>query len=293
MVATIENDFLKLSVKGSGAEMVSLKGLKDDVEYVWQGNPEFWPRRAPVLFPIVGKLKDHKLRLNGEEYVLPQHGFARNLMFDLHGGTSEKLVFRLASNNETRKQLPYHFELFITYVLTGKKVTVIYEVKNTDNKQIFFSIGAHPGFNIPAYPGDTFEDYYIEFDKPENTDRLLLEDGLFNGKSEPILSNTNTLPLKHELFDKDAIVLKGLKSDSLSLKSKKSGYHLNFNFTGFPYMGIWSPKGQAPFICIEPWYGLADSKEFDGDFSKKEGVVSLSTNEKFECSYSFEIQSAK
>lgn len=293
MLASLENEFLKLSIKGSGAEIVSLKGAKDGVEYIWQGDPQFWPRRAPVLFPIVGKLNDNKYQLKGKEYKLPQHGFARNLMFELAAGTKDSLIFTLTNNPETLAEYPYRFELTIGYFLRGKNVEVEYEVKNTDSKYILFSIGAHPGFNVCLNEGEAFDDYYFEFEQAENAPRQLLSDGLFNGQTESVFDNSKKLNLDYELFKKDALVFKGLKSNYVDLKSKKSSYHLRFNYDGFPYLGIWTPKGKPSFVCIEPWHGLADKMDFSGNFNEKEGIISLKPNDKFFCKYSFEVVSAK
>src|SRR5690606_14591550 len=151
----------------------------------------------PVLFPIVGKLNDHKLRVDGQEFTLPQHGFARNMMFDLCKGVKDSLSFMLHSNEESLKNYPYLFELYVHYKLDGKKITVSYEVKNKDEKDIFFSIGGHPGFNVPVKEGEKFEDYYLEFEEEETEERFLLNDGLFSGEAELLLDHTKTLQLSH------------------------------------------------------------------------------------------------
>lgn len=291
MLASIENEFLKLSVKGSGAEIVSLKGVQDNLEYIWQGDPQFWPRRAPILFPIVGKLKENKYLAEGKEFKLPQHGFARNQMFELASGTKDSLVFTLTSNQETLEEYPYRFDLSIGYFLKGKKVEVEYEVKNIDTKNILFSIGAHPGFNTSLYKDESFSDYYLEFQKNEVVSRQLLDEGLFNGKTEPVLNDSKKINLDYRLFEKDALVFKGLKSSYVDLKSNKSAYHIRFDFSGFPYLGIWTPAGKAPFVCIEPWFGLADKKDFSGNFNEKEGILTLKPGEKFTCKFSFEVVS--
>jgi galactose mutarotase-like enzyme len=293
MLATIENEFLKLSVKGSGAEMVSIRGITDQKEYLWQGDPKFWPRRAPVLFPIVGKLKDHKYRIGGNEYTLPQHGFARNLMFELAGGNQKSLSFLLRSNAESLAVFPFSFELIITYTLEGRRIDISYTVRNLDKSKMYFSIGGHPGFNVAVNPSESFTDYYLEFEKQETADRYLLTDGLFDGRKDPVLKNTKQLDLNYDLFKKDAIVLKNLESRALSLKSRKSDYHLKFTYDGFPYFGIWSPPGNAPFICLEPWYGLADKIDFEGEFKNKEGVLSLDPGSEFESKYSVELISCR
>lgn len=289
MIHTVENEHLKLSVRSSGGEIISLKDKWNDLEYIWQGDPEYWVRRAPVLFPIVGKLKDHKYKVEGQEYVLPQHGFARNLHFELVEEKPLSQKWKLQSGEETEKVYPYKFELFINYILQERTVTTVYEVKNTDKKDIFFSLGAHPGFNVPAFDYEQFEDYYIEFEKPETAKRHLLKDGLFTGETADLLNNSKTLDLNYQLFEKDAIVLKDLSSKRATLKSKKSGFKLDLVFDGFPYFGIWTPKAGAPFLCLEPWHGLADYKNTSGDFKEKEGVIRLPQGETFTSRYSFHV----
>ncbi|HEY8400021.1 MAG TPA: aldose 1-epimerase family protein [Cytophagaceae bacterium] len=289
MVAIIINEFLKVTVKSSGAELISLKNTITNLEYLWQGDPAYWARRAPVLFPIVGRLKDHKLQVDGQSYTLPQHGFARDMIFDLVDHQDDCLTYKLKSSEETLKIYPFNFELTITYRLVKNKLVVTYEVKNTDDKTIYFSIGAHPAFRCPLVQGEKFEDYYLEFEKPETAERLLLTEGLFNGQTEPVLNNENILPLSYDLFDeKDAVVFKGTRSRTVSIKSKKSKNVINVDYSGFPYLGIWTKK--APFICIEPWYGLADKVDFNGEFKDKEGVRPLIKGRTFNCEFSIEIK---
>lgn len=289
MIHAIENEHLKLSVRSSGAEMISLRDKWNDLEYIWQGDPEHWARRAPVLFPIVGKLTDHKYVAEGKEYVLPQHGLARNLIFNLEEEKPLSLKWKLETAEETLKDYPYRFELLITYILQDRTVTTVYEVKNQDDKDIYFSIGAHPGFNIPVYDYESFEDYYIEFEKAETSKRHLLKDGLFTGETEDLLNNSKTLDLNYKLFEQDAIVLKDHKSRRLCLKSQKSGYRLDLVFDGFPYLGIWSPGDGAPFICLEPWHGIADTVDSSRDFTRKEGIIRLPKGETFTTRFSFHI----
>jgi len=289
MVSTIENAFIKLSVKSSGAEMLSLKGKKSSIEYLWQGDPDVWPRKAPVLFPIVGKLNENKYHLGSEVFTLPQHGFARNLIFDLVEEKANALTYLLKANQETFDKYPFDFALAISYTLQGKTVSVTYRVENTGSKTLFFTIGGHPGFNIVVSPGEAFEDYYLEFEKEEQADRYLLEEGLFTGATESILKHSKKLPLNRAIFKSDAIVLKNLASDFVRLKSTRSNFELRFDFQGFPYLGIWTPAKEAPFVCIEPWMGLADKKGFTGNFSEKEGILSLEAGKTFTCTYAMEL----
>lgn len=289
MLVTIENEILSLSVKNNGAEMVSLRHLGNDREYLWQGDPTFWTRRAPVLFPIVGKLNNNSYRIGEKSFFLSQHGFARDKVFDLIAGNEDKLVFQLKDDEESRKNYPFLFKLCISYQLVKNKVIITYEVSNPDQKDLLFSIGGHPGFAFHSKDGNTMDNFYLEFEQKEHADRHLLKEGLFNGEKETVLSDSSILPLNDTWFEKDAIVLKDLRSSGVSLKSQAGDYHLRFDFQGWPQFGIWTPKKNAPFLCLEPWQGIADSYAFSGEFSEKEGMVALSAGETFKRSYSVEI----
>ena len=288
MTETIENDQLRVEIAHAGAELSSLFHKQQQKEYLWQGSSDWWPRRAPVLFPVVGKLNDNNYRSGGKTYSLPQHGFARDLAFSVQQQEKERIVFALQSGESTRVIYPFEFELRITYELKGPALFVSYDVMNPSNGIIYFSIGAHPGFNCPLNADEQFSDYYLEFEKTETLDRQLLDGGVFNGATERVMTGTNILPLEEALFKKDAIVFKNMTSESMTLKSKRSDYSLKFSFRDFPYFGIWTKPG-APFICLEPWCGIADNKSFDGDLQNKEGIVALQLGEQFVRSWSVTI----
>ncbi|MFN3404594.1 MAG: aldose 1-epimerase family protein [Cytophagaceae bacterium] len=289
MVAIIINEFLKVSVKSSGAELISIKNTISNTEYLWQGDPSFWGRRAPVLFPIVGKVSGNKYRVDGKEYELPQHGFARDMHFDLVDQQDSNLTYCLKSSEQTKKLYPYDFELYISYSLNGNKLIVSYEVKNTDDKAIYFSIGAHPGFRCPLEEKESFNDYYLEFEKKENAVRHLITEGLANGKTEEVLKDENILNLSYDLFNtKDAVIFKNLKSSQVTLKSRKSKHQIKMDFAGFPYLGIWTKPG--PFVCLEPWFGIADQYGYEGEFKDKEAIRSLMKGKTFKAEYSIEIK---
>jgi len=287
MIGSIENDFLKISVKNSGAELISIKNKKNNYEYIWQGNPKFWARRAPILFPIVGKLKDNSYQAEGKSFQMLQHGFARDMHFELAEKKSSSLTYSLKYSPETLKNYPYKFELLIKYDLSKNKLKISYEVKNLDSKKIYFSIGGHPAFNCPIVSNEKFNDYFLEFDVKEHAERYVLKDGLLTDNKEPILKDEKILPLTQELFAKDALVFKNLKSDHVTLKSRRSKVKIHFNFKGFPYIGIWSKPG--PFVCIEPWYGHADNENATGELKDKEGILSIEKGKVFDCHYSIEI----
>ena len=289
MVHHLENSNYKVSIKESGAELCSFLNKETKLEYVWQADPAIWPRHAPVLFPIVGKVPNNQYQFEGRIYALSQHGFARDQDFTLKDQTATALSFELTSSEETLAIFPFPFRLEIRYELTDNALAISYTVENTGEAEMFFSIGGHPGFSCPLFPDEKFTDYYLEFEKPETQDRYLLNNGLLNGETEPILQGTAELPLDYDFFEKDAIVLKGLTSERITLKSKNHAHGLDFEFKGYPYFGIWTKERNAPFICLEPWHGIASSVSDSGELTEKEGVLKLAPQQQFACSYQVKV----
>lgn len=289
MVHHLQNDQYRISVQETGAELSSFRRLRQGLEYIWQAEPTIWPRHAPVLFPVVGKLPDGKFRYQGRAYALPQHGFARDEKFELAGQSPQSLTFALANSERTLAFYPFPFRLEIAYSLQGNSLETAYRVVNTGEEDMYFSIGGHPAFNCPLLPGDKFEDYFLEFEKPETASRYLLEQGLQNGQIQPVLEAATRLPLRYELFEQDAIVLKELVSQKISLRTSRHGHGLDFEFKGFPYFGIWTKQAGAPFICLEPWQGIASRVGDSGELTEKEGILRLAAGERFTCSYTVRV----
>jgi galactose mutarotase-like enzyme len=273
-------------VSNNGAELKSIKHL-NGTEFMWQADADIWPRTAPVLFPIVGKVKNDLLRVKDKGYAISQHGFARDKKFSLIEQTENKLVYQLLYSDETLQKFPYDFKLILTYEWVGDKLICGYEVYNLGVETMPFSIGAHPGFLIPD--GD-FSQCELQFNKPETSERHLLENGLFNHQTQLVLNNTQVLPLSVELFDLDAVVFKNLQSNQVSLVHKNSNYRVTMSFDGFPYFGIWAKKGSQRFVCLEPWFGHSDYTEGHPDITKKEGMLALPSHECFKTSYSLEFE---
>ncbi|QMU29446.1 aldose 1-epimerase family protein [Adhaeribacter radiodurans] len=284
---TLQNNTYQISVQEHGAELCSFKNTQTNLEYIWQADPAIWARHAPVLFPMVGKLKNNQYTYQGKSYTLPQHGFARDQSFTLESKTENSLTFRLNQSEVTLANYPFDFGLFISYRLAENALTISYRVENPRKDSLYFSLGAHPGFNCPLLPDEKFSDYYLKFEQPETLERYLLNNGLQNGQTEPVpLENDNQLPLTYKLFtEKDAIVLKNLRSEKISLRSKNHDHGLDFTFKGYPYLGIWTKGQDAPFICLEPWHGIADSINSSGELTEKEGIITLPPNEVFTCEY--------
>ncbi len=287
----LENDYVRFGVKAVGAELCSFVKKDDGREYIWQADANFWARHAPVLFPVVGKLLQNQFLHHGEIYNMPQHGFARDLPFVLREQTQDSLVFELTENPETLAIYPFRFSLQITYVLHGHQLEVRWQVRNTGTGEMFFSIGAHPAFNLPLVPGPDFEAYSLTFSQPETLARYLLdqETGLFNGQTEPVLENMAVLPLRYQQFEQDAMVFKDFRSDWVTLTCDHHPQYIKMTFAGFPYLGIWTKCAGAPFLCLEPWYGLAGSVGDVLELRDKEGIQRLAEGEVFNASYTIEI----
>jgi galactose mutarotase-like enzyme len=285
MITKLENQNICAVINSQGAELASLILKKDQTEYLWNANPGIWGRHAPVLFPIVGGVIDNHYKIGERIFELSQHGFARDMNFKKVEMTLESVIYRLTSDEFTLVKFPYKFQLDISYRLKNYSVIVEYRVKNIDKHPIFFSIGSHPGFNCPLLPNEKFEDYYLEFQEKETTYRYYLENGLI-AKKELFLQNENIVPLSDELFKDGALVFKNLRSQQISLKSRKSEKTITVKYQDFPFMGIWSKAGGAPFVCIEPWCGIADTVGEPRDFRQKEGIISLDYGQEFTRKYS-------
>ncbi len=275
---SIENHAIRLTVNESGAELCSLISKNSGRELLWQADPKHWPRHAPVLFPIVGRLKEGKAICQGKEINLPQHGFARDRIFEMKEKTADSISFQLHSSDETRRQFPFDFELCISYRLLDDGVKIGYEVLAPDtelNKEgLLFSIGAHPGFNWPFQANGNAEDYTLEFEHPERLETHLLKDGLRSGETKLLAEEASLLPLSHSLFANDALIFNGLKSRWVKLINDRTGQWVKVSIEGWPWLGIWT-KPNAPFLCIEPWQGVTDSIDSSENFGEKEGIVKL------------------
>lgn len=290
MIYTLENNSIKITASTFGGELNSITSKKDNTEFLWTGDEKYWKYHSPVLFPIVGKVKDNKYRVNGETFELPQHGLARTREFNMIEKDDNHIVFELTWSEDTLKVYPYKFSLKITYTLVNNGVITTYTVDNVDNDTIYFSIGAHPAFMCPIKNNENLDDYYFEFNKIENSKIMQLGNtGYFIHEKKDYLKDTNILPLSLDIFKSDALVFDDLKSTVITLKSKNHDRYVSMDFTGFPYMALWTKATGAPFVCIEPWYGLSDFADFNGELKDKIGIEKLNVNESFEASYTVSI----
>lgn len=291
MTYYLENEQCRVGINSHGAELSSFV-RKDlgNLEYIWSADPAHWSRHAPVLFPIVGRLPQDQYQHEGQVYSLSQHGFARDQEFTLHNHSGTAVAFELRATEESRAKFPFDFLLRITYRLAGPTLTIGWEVENPGTGELLFSIGAHPAFRCPLQDGETFADYEFVFDQPTTAARYLLEGGLLTGQTEPLLQNQEALPLSYELFAQDALVLKHFDFTHVTLRSRRSGRSVRVRFDGFPYLGLWTKGPGAPFVCIEPWQGIASSTSGSPELADKEGILSLQPGQQFVSSYSITVE---
>ena len=283
---TIENDQLKVQSKTKGAELDSLYSKETNLEYLWNGDAKFWNKKSPILFPIVGTLKENTYYYNNKPYNLTRHGFARDMDFSVTAQADDTTTLTLTDSDETLRNFPFPFRLDVIYTLESSTVHVKYRVTNNGSDNMFFSIGAHPAFKVPLDKKLDYHDYYFEFDQTEDAYRWLISrQGLIEPVTVPFLINTNILHITKELFRDDAIVFKYLNSHKVKLKSNRSKHGVEVSYPGFPFLGLWAAPG-ADFVCIEPWCGIADGTTSKQEFINKEGINLLTPSQVFERTWS-------
>lgn len=273
MQTTLLNDYLLVTASTDGAELKSIRNLDNGIEYLWQAKKDIWPRHAPNLFPIVGKMG--KYTVDGKDYQMNQHGFARDSAFKLLSSSDTEMVYELTFSDATLKLYPYKFVFQVVYQIADKELIVKYIVKNVDTKTIYFSVGAHPAFNVPLIVGEKFDDYYLDFEHYETVGKFAIENGCIAQNSIPFLDDQKKLVLSKDLFLNDALVIKNIKSEQITLRSHKSRYFVKMKFKGFPFFGIWTKPGFDAFICLEPWRGIADTVDKPLPIDQKEGIIAL------------------
>lgn len=288
---TLKNDILTVQVSEMGAELQSI--VKNGYEYLWQGDPAFWGRRSPVLFPIVGSVWEKKYRVGGKEYEMGQHGFARDMKFELVSATDSEVWYRLESTPETLAKYPWPFVLEIGYKLEGNSVEVLWKVTNPGSEEMFFQIGAHPAFNYPGYDAQASERGYFSFDKSEGLESITIkEKGCVDVEATyPLNVVDGLLPLKSDSFDNtDAYVLQNSQVSEVTLRGLDKAPYLTLRFDA-PVVGLWSPPSKnAPFVCIEPWFGRCDRVAFAGDYREKDWVNALAPAATFSASYTIVVE---
>jgi galactose mutarotase-like enzyme len=291
MLTSIKNDQIEIAVDTYGAELTSIKTVKDSLEFLWQKDDNYWARQAPPLFPIVGGLPDGCYQLESQTYEMKLHGFARWCEFTLVRSGPAELVYRLRYSEETLCQYPFKFELLVKYALKGNTLRQSFCVNNLDEKPLLFSMGSHPGFRCPLYEGEKMEDYYLWFEKPERLNRLLENGGLLTGETKEFLDDAHEKALSHSLFpDGELTILEKLASKWIEIRSRVNDRVIRVGFEEFPYLGIWSAKNDAPFICIEPWLGIHSTRGESSNFETKQGLQKVAPGESFECAFSITVE---
>jgi galactose mutarotase-like enzyme len=281
----IENKYFKVSIKQQGAELTSIFNKTDNTEHLWQADPAIWPWHAPNLFPVIGGTVNNQLNVDGVAYPIERHGFTRTSNFQLIEASDTHAKFTLPFSEKTLAIYPYKFELQIIYNLIDNALRVCYKVINHDTKTIYFSVGGHPAFNVPFYPGEKYEDYYLEFEQEEKlVTHTIAPDGNLSGNTEPVQLTGKKLRLTKELFANDALVFKNIKSREIAIKSDKHDKFLSVQYPHFNHMGIWAKK-DADFVCIEPWLGYSDTEGRVTDIKQKEAIQHVDKGHVFEAEF--------
>lgn len=287
-VTNIKNGIIEASVDALGAQLMSLK--RDGVEYLWQGDPAWWPRRAPVLFPIVGNIRGDRADSAQGEVRLGRHGLARNYVHEVVGSGEDFVTYSLESSDETRAKFPFDFRLSMTYRLGDGGLEQRFAVTNTGDVTLPYVVGGHPAFNVPVAgnPEEDFSDYELRFSRPWSVTSPTIEDGIWNmDKRFTLLEDSDTLRLSHRLFDVDTLMFEDVPDRTVRLVGP-AGHGVELDFDGFDYLGVWSAANGAPFVAIEPWRGCATCSDEDDTFEHKRGMDFLEPGESSE--YSFTIR---
>ena len=284
-MAILENDFLKVDISTTGAQLTSVYNKAGQRELLWQADPQIWGYHAPNLFPIVGGLINDELLVDGRAYPMSRHGFARTSEFILLESDENHALFSLPNCEKTLQKYPYKFDFQVLYTLIDNALRVTYKLINLDKKTIYFSVGAHPAFNVPFNKGENYEDYYLEFETEEKlTTHLLSPQGFYTGETLPIPTKDKKLYLTRDLFKNDALVFKNLRSREVCIRSDKHNQSISVEFPHFHYLGLWSKPG-ADFLCVEPWLGCADTEGKHVDISEKEEIQKLKLGHVFEAAF--------
>lgn len=284
---TLRSDGLTATIKAHGAELCSLKD--GSTEFVWQAGPE-WPRHAPLLFPIVGRLAGDALRHRGKTYRMTQHGFARDSRFNWTERGERRCVLVLEDSDTTRALYPFAFRLTATYALDAAGLDLAITIANTGKETLPASFGGHPAFNWPLQAGLAKESYALTFTSAEASAVRRLDGGLLRPATEPSPVEGSVLPLSESLFTDDAVIFDRIESNAVRYAAS-SGPWLNMSWRGFRELGVWSKPSGAPFLCIEPWRGYASPAGFDGEFSDKPGLMHIATGAEEHLSCRIEVGS--
>ena len=288
MQVEIESQGYTAVVSQKGAELVSLRDAQGE-EYMWSGDEAYWTGRAPILFPVIGRMKEGGYTLDGRHYEMPKHGLVRRKRWDLDTQSPSRVSFSTRADNQSTQHFPFDFELIATFELNGPRLKVSYQVINHGGDQMLFSLGSHPAFALPVSAGDGLDQWSVEFSEAETLDRQVLDEGLI-GESpvHQYLNASSSVPLSDTLFNDDALIFFGVQSQRLDIVHKTRGKRLSLHTGGAPDLGIWSKPG-APYVCLEPWFGYDDPVGASGDFRDKPGLLSVEAGSTFETWIAIEL----
>lgn len=289
-VYELKNDVIAILIDSHGGELKSLKKSDTGTEYMWCGDAKYWGRTSPVLFPFVGGLKNKEYKAKGKTYSMTQHGFARDMEFTLLSRTEDEIWFELNSNEETLEKYPYEFTLKLGYRILENQTEVLWQVENPGREALPFSIGGHPAFNCPIEEGTKQSEYFVDFgDVDEVVSSRIGGNGLVTGCMDVYGLTGGKLALTENLFDHDALVIENNQTKTAALCKKDGTPYLKVTMEA-PLFGVWSPPGKnAPFVCIEPWYGRCDSEYFDGTLEEREWGNVIAPGEIWKASYVIEV----
>ena len=291
---TIKNNMIEVVISDHGAEVQSVKGAHTGEEYMWQADPEIWGRHAPVLFPIVGRLKNDEYKYQGKTYHMGQHGFARDCDFEVENHTQESITFLLKDNEKTREMYPFKFEFRVNYNLMNNLLEENFSVVNKSDETMIFGVGGHPGFNLPVNNGEEKEDYYFDMHPSIARVKIPLKGAYLDWNNRSLASTDSFISLSDELFKDDALIYELHGHDNkVSLRTDKSKFHINVWTRNAPYVGIWSQyPNTANYVCIEPWWGIADREDADGELEHKYGMNHLEPGKEYQAGFSITYHSA-
>lgn len=270
----LKNEVLTAKINELGAELKSL--ACDGRENIWEGRPEVWGGSAPIMFPICGGLKNDCYTFEGKTYTLPKHGYAKTKTFSVESVSETSAVLLHVSDEETKAMFPFDYEFRVVYTLEGHSLHMAYLVRNLGDGTMYFNVGSHEGYYTP----EGIEDYDVIFPESETLDAYVLYGNLVSNQRLPIIKDTCTLPLYDKYFTVDALVFKDLVSRSAMLRNRKTGRTIRIDFPDAKYFVIWH-KPNAPYICLEPWNGVQDTVDADGDLMHKEGITALEAHKEF------------
>ncbi len=279
-------------IAAHGAELQSLQ--LNGYDYLWDGNPAYWSEYAPNLFPYVGRMQDKLYTVNGNSYQMDIHGFAKDMTFSLEHQSADCVILALSSNAETHALYPYDFVFRVRYAIVEQALSIMYEVENTGEKTLYFGLGAHPGFRVPLEGELAFSDYLLEFAQACHPKRIGFSDAiLLDGKELPFpLEDDVRLPLRHTLFDKDAIVLRDT-SKIVTIRSDRGTRSVTVSFPDFQYIGVWhSNRTEAPFVCIEPWTSLPSRDGVIEELTQKEDLIRLAKGKRYQNEWYIKLDGA-